>query len=239
MQKAGDQVRITVQLVDATTGAELWTERYDRPLRDVFALQDEIVGRIVTTLGLQLALSQQGLSLIPRSTGNLEAYDDLLRGTEYFVSQTRNGNAKAPPLFEKAIALDQKYALAYALLGLNYYVGWIFAFDPDPNGIERAFQLEQQAVALDDSLAAAHSALAIIYSLRGQHDQALIEARREIYLDPNSAGGYSCLVDTLNNLRTRSIIYGSQPRLSWRWKRRCASIRGNPIPIFILKARPT
>jgi adenylate cyclase len=75
VRKAGDRVRITARLADATTGAELWAERYDRPLRDVFALQDEIVRRIVTTLNLQLALSQQGF-LIPRSTENLEAYDD-------------------------------------------------------------------------------------------------------------------------------------------------------------------
>src|SRR5207253_4588948 len=74
VRKAGEQLRITVQLADATTGAELWAERYDRPLRAVFALQDEIVRRIVTTLNLQLALSQQGF-VIPRSTDNLEAYD--------------------------------------------------------------------------------------------------------------------------------------------------------------------
>ena len=68
VQKAANQVRITAQLADATTGAEIWAERYDRPLRDVFALQDEIVRNIVTTLNLQIALSQKGI-LIPRTTG--------------------------------------------------------------------------------------------------------------------------------------------------------------------------
>ena len=89
VRKAADRVRITVQLADTSTGAELWAEHYDRPLRDVFALQDEIVRRIVTTLNLQISLSRRGL-VYPRSTENLEAYDDLLRGTEYLMSLTRD-----------------------------------------------------------------------------------------------------------------------------------------------------
>jgi adenylate cyclase len=89
VRKAADRIRITVQLADAATGIELWAERYDRPLRDVFALQDEIVRRITTTLNLQLALSQQGV-LIPRTTENLEAYDDVLRGEEEFQRFTKD-----------------------------------------------------------------------------------------------------------------------------------------------------
>jgi adenylate cyclase len=197
VSKAADRVRITARLADATSGAELWAERYDRPLRDIFALQDEIVRRIVTTLNLQLALSQQGF-LIPRSTDNLEAYDDLLRGMEAFVSLTKNGNVKARQMFEKAIALDPKYALAYADLGWNCWFGWAFGFNSDPNGLQRALQLEQQAVALDDSLATAHSALARINLSIGQYDHAVSEAQRGIALDPNSGDAYFWLADTLN-----------------------------------------
>jgi adenylate cyclase len=78
-------------------------------MRDIFPLQDEIVRRIVTTSNLQLNLSQQGIA-IPRSTESLEAYDDLLRGWEYHIAVTRDGNAKARQMFEKALALDPKYA---------------------------------------------------------------------------------------------------------------------------------
>jgi adenylate cyclase len=88
VRKAGGEVRITVQLADATTGTELWAERYDRPLRDVFAVQDEIVRRIVTTLNLQLDLTQKGF-MLPRSTENLEAYDDFLRGIESLVTSPK------------------------------------------------------------------------------------------------------------------------------------------------------
>ncbi len=199
VRKAAAKVRITVQLADATTGAELWAERYDRPLGDVFALQDEIVRRIVTTLRLQLDLSQQGI-VIPRSTENLEAYDDLLRGTEYLTTDSKDGNTKARPLFEKAIALDPKYSAAYTLLGLNYYVGWVHSFNPAPDGLDRALQMAQQATTLDDSLAGAHSLLAGIYVQKGQNDEALTQARRGIALDPNSADSYFWLAEVLNNL---------------------------------------
>jgi len=198
VRKAAAKVRITVQLADATTGAELWGERYDRPLRDVFALQDEIVRTIVTTLKLQIDLSRQGV-LLPRSTENLEAYDDLLRGAEYLLSFTKDGNAKARQMFEQAIKLDPRYSAAYALLGLNYFFGWVNPLDPDPDGLERALHVAQQAAALDDSLALAHSVLAGIYVQKGQNDQALSEAQRGIALDPNSASGYFWLADVQNN----------------------------------------
>ena len=115
------------------------------------------------------------------------------------MASTKDGNAKARPMFEKAIALDPKYAAAYAGLGRNYFIGWILGFDPDPNGLERALHLEQQAVALDDSLAVAHSVLAEVYSLKAQNDQAVTEAQQAIALDPNSASGYFELAKILNN----------------------------------------
>jgi TolB-like protein/class 3 adenylate cyclase/Tfp pilus assembly protein PilF len=199
VRKAGEHVRITVQLADATTGEELWAERYDRPLRDVFALQDEIVRRIVTTLNLQLTLAQQGvLILIPRTTENFEAYDDLLRGVQYALPLTKDGNVKARQMYEKAIALDPKYAAAYMLLGGNYYLGWAYLLSPDPNGRERAFQMEQLAIALDDSLSTAHAVLADIYVHEGQADKAATEAQRSIALDPNSAVAYTVLADIMN-----------------------------------------
>src|SRR5207244_9025391 len=88
VRKAENQVRGTAQLVDAIAGAALWAENYDRPLRDIFALQDEIVRRIVTTLNLQLTLWERGYRVRKR-TDNLEAYDDYLRGFEYFWSLTK------------------------------------------------------------------------------------------------------------------------------------------------------
>src|SRR5438093_1065497 len=88
VRKADSQIRITAQLIDATTGGHLWSERYDRPLKDIFALQDEIVRKIVTTLKLQLSLREQGILVVRKTTDNLEAYDYFLRGVESFQRLT-------------------------------------------------------------------------------------------------------------------------------------------------------
>jgi adenylate cyclase len=119
VRKAGDQVRITAQLIDATTDRHLWAERYDRPLTDIFALQDALVQKMVTTLQLQLSLREQGV-LVRRPQENLEAYDAFLRGLAYFYRFTKEGNAQARQLFEQAVALDPTYAEAYAWLGATY-----------------------------------------------------------------------------------------------------------------------
>jgi adenylate cyclase len=93
VRKTDEQVRINAQLVDATTGHHVWAERYDRPLKDIFALQDEIVQKIVTTLKLQFALREQGF-LAHKTTDNLEAYDYYLRGLEYFYRLTKEANPR-------------------------------------------------------------------------------------------------------------------------------------------------
>ena len=199
VRKAGDHVRITAQLVDATTGAELWAQRYDRPLQDVFALQDEIVGRIVTTLKLQLTSDERGMYAFTKGTENLEAYDDFLRGGGYYWSFTKEGNAKARQMFEKAIELDPKYADAYSSLGVAYWFGWAFQWIQDPGALGRAYQLAQKAITLDESLPAAHIALSYIYLYRRQYNQATTEAERTIALDPNSGQGYEALANILGD----------------------------------------
>ena len=166
VQKADDQVRIVAQLIDATTGGHLWSERYDRPLKDIFALQDEIVQKIVTTLKLQLTLQEQGY-MVRKRTDNLEAYDTFLRGVEYFYRFTKEGNAQARQLFEKAIELDPQYAEAYAWLGSTYLAAWV-RNGADPQTLQRAFELEQKALALDDTLPRAHIVLSWVYMFQSQ-----------------------------------------------------------------------
>ena len=203
VQKAGDQVRIVAQLVDTTTGGHLWSERYDRPLKDIFALQDDIVQKIVTTLNLQLTLREQGW-IIRKRTDNLEAYDTFLRGADYFWRLTKEGNAQARPLFERTIELDPRYAEAYAWLGWTYLFPWIAQWNSDPQNLQRAFDLEQKALALDDSLPRTHIILSWVYMYQNQHEPALAEAERAIALDPNDAEGYAALATTLNNFGERT-----------------------------------
>src|SRR5262249_35073135 len=156
VQRAGEQIRIVAQLVDTATGGHIWSERYDRPLKDIFALQDEIVQKIVTTLKLQLTLQEYGY-IARKHTDNLEAYDAFLRGVEYSLRTTKESNAQARQMFEKAVALDSQYAEAYAYLGLTYTIEWLWRWNADPQNLERALALAQQALALNDSLPSAHS----------------------------------------------------------------------------------
>jgi adenylate cyclase len=199
VQKTDDQVRISVQLVDATTGAELWAERYNRSLRDIFSLQDEIVRRIVTTLNLKLTLWERYGVLVSKTTDNVEAYDDFLRGVEYSQTFTKNDNEKARQMFQKAVELDPKYADAYGRLGYTYWGDWVFQWNHDPHALDRAFQLEQRAIALDDSVSDAHARLGEIYLFKRDYEQATAEAKRAVALNPNSAFG--CL--------TLALIMGS------------------------------
>jgi TolB-like protein/Tfp pilus assembly protein PilF len=197
VQKAADRVRIVAQLVDTTTGGHLWSQRYDRPLNDIFALQDEIVQKIVTTLKLQLSLQEQGY-IVRKHTDNPEAYDYWLRAVEYFLRFSKEPNARARQMSEKALALDPQYADPYAGLGWTYWIEWAWRWSPNSQNLERAFELAQRAIALDDSLPNAHSLLSCVYAQKQQPDQAIAEGERAIALDPNNAESYFFQADALN-----------------------------------------
>jgi adenylate cyclase len=108
VQKAGNRVRINIQLIDATTGGHLWAERYDRELEDLFALQDEVTRQIVRALQVKLTKGEQA-QLWRKNTDNVEAYDALLRGAAYYLRYTKGTNIQARQMFERAIALDPRY----------------------------------------------------------------------------------------------------------------------------------
>jgi tetratricopeptide (TPR) repeat protein len=189
VQKTNTQMRIVAQLVDTTTGGHLWSQRYDRPLKDTFALQDDIVQKIVTTLKLQLSVQEQGV-LVRKRTDSLEAYDYYLQGIESFYRFTKAANAQARQMFEKAIELDPRYAEAVARLSWTYYSEWLWRWSADPQTLEQASVLAQKALALDDSLPVVHSLLSLVYEQKQQYDQALAEGERAIALDPNNADSY-------------------------------------------------
>jgi adenylate cyclase len=192
IQREGSRVRITAQLVDASTGYHVWAERYDREVRDIFALQDEVTQQIVRTLAVKLAEGKPGRTA-RTPTGNLEAYDLVLRGTEERRRTTREGNAEARRLFVKAMDLDPDYARAY----VGHLQSWQFLWTTGPESLERAQELAERAIALDDSLANAHSLLSQIYLWRKEHDRAIAQAERAVALAPNDADGYETLAEVL------------------------------------------
>jgi tetratricopeptide (TPR) repeat protein len=181
-------------LIDGTTGGHLWSERYDRPLKDIFAVQDEIRQKIVFALKVKLTSEEQE-RFRRAPTNNLEAYDFYLRGLETWwrgLYETKKElNEQARRMYEKAIELDPQYGAAYAGLGWTYFFDWFFQWNPDrTQTLERAFELAQRAVAFDDSLSDPHRLLGRVYVWQKQHEQALVEAKRAITLDPNNADGY-------------------------------------------------
>ncbi len=162
VRKAGDQVRITAQLVDATTGHHLWTERYDRPLQEIFALQDEIRQRVVANLRVEMEQAElERVRRIP--TDNLTAYDHVLRGAEHLRRGTKEENAQARQMFERAIELDPQYAGAYAGLGWTYFTEWFMGWGQGPQVLEQASIMAQKARTLDDYLPLPHARLGQVY----------------------------------------------------------------------------
>ncbi len=196
VRKAGNRVRITAQLVDASTGYHVWAERYDRDLKDVFALQDEVTQKIVGVLAVKLTVPEKDrLGRAP--TRNLEAYDAVLRGLEYHRRTTKEANAEARKMYARAVELDPGYAMAYAALGWTHLQAWQFQWSRDPETLQRAFELAQQAIALDDSLAGPHGLLAQVYLWKKEHQRAIAQAERAVLLAPNDADGYETLAEVL------------------------------------------
>ncbi len=189
VRKADSQLRITAQLVDATTSYHLWAEHYDRALQDIFALQDDIRQKIVTALRVKLLPEEQErLKYFP--TTNLEAYDYGLRGEAYYYCFTKEANAQARQMLEKAIELDPQYAAAYAALGMTYYTDWAFFWNDSPRAIEQGFALAQRAVTLNDFVPVAHWLLGFAYLHKKQYEQAIAEEERALALAPNAIFGH-------------------------------------------------
>ena len=200
VRKAADHVRIGVELVDAASNSDMWTENYDRPFKDIFAVQDEIVDKVVTTLGLLLKLEEIRAPGVVKaqSPKNPEALDDLMRAKELWMRFTKRDHLESRSWDEKAIARDPAYAPAYAALANNYYSGAVFGFSDDPAAdLQRATELAQKALVLDDSNSFALDNLCGAHWMQRQFDQAVAECERAVEIDPNFAAGYLELSDAL------------------------------------------
>jgi adenylate cyclase len=219
VRKADDRVRITAQLVDAKTGGHMWAERYDRDLKDIFALQDEVAQKIVSAMVVKLSGDEQK-RLGHRGTDNIEAYDYLLRGEDYFYRFSRKANTQAREMFKRAIELDPNYAAAYTFLGFTQWMEFAFGWSREVQSLDRAFKNAQRAISLNDLLPKAHLLLGKIYLWKKQHDQAIAEAGKTIALNPNNADGIASLGEIL-------VFAGRSEEAIGLIKK---AIRLNPIP---------
>jgi adenylate cyclase len=184
VRKSGGRVRITAQLVDGASNDNVWAERYDRDLNDIFALQDEISEAIVKALKLKL-LPEEKKAIEQRGTTNLEAYNLYLMARQHYATGNEfdvRRNEAIIRLCRRAAEIDPNYAHAWALMALGQMLArWIRGGDVD-DGLAAA----EQALALDGNFAAAHAVKARILSEGGRHDEAASEIEVALRLDPES-----------------------------------------------------
>jgi TolB-like protein/cytochrome c-type biogenesis protein CcmH/NrfG len=195
VRKAGDRVRITVQLNDAASGRHLWSERYDRNLADVFAVQDEITEAIVTAIEPQL-YAAENFRAQRKSPDNMDAWDLLMRALSHYWRITRQDNLVAQALLEKAIAIDPNYGQALAVVAVSHSFGAHMGWEDSPSAIAATERAAFAAMRADSEDPWAHLAVAIVYLFRGRPDDSLAEFEVALRLNPNFslAQGYYGLV---------------------------------------------
>ena len=181
IRKAGNRLRISVQLIDAQNGYHLWSERFDRDLEDIFAVQDEIAHSVLNALGLSLTQREERRLLKP-STTSVQAYEFYLRGRKFFQKWTRQSIGFARQMFERAIELDPNFAAAWAGLATAHLhlVGW----GGGESDFEGARKASTRALELDPELAEAHVAAGQGFSMEQRYADATAAFERAIELDP-------------------------------------------------------
>jgi TolB-like protein/Flp pilus assembly protein TadD len=185
VRRAGDQVRISTQLIDAKTGHHQWAERYDGNMRDVFAIQDEIASKILKTLQVKLRVGPDP-SETRGGSKNAEAYLKSVEANQQILRCTEEGRSQARRLFEEVIALEPDFSRGYSGLALCYGIyansqgrGNIFYKE----SMARAMDLAQKALSLNETDAFNHTALSYLFALTKQHDKAIVHAERALALD--------------------------------------------------------
>jgi TolB-like protein/class 3 adenylate cyclase len=207
VRKAGEQVRINTQLIDATTGNHLWAKRYDGNLDNIFALQDKITQKIVAALAVKLSVGEQE-KVSRKETDNIEAYDAFLKGWEHYRRWTPEDFRKAIPYFERAIELDSQYGRAYAAIASVYTEGYQRAWDwSHVLGVSAeampGLAGEYLKEALNYPTPLAHQVASKWYIILLFPEEAIAEAERAIALDSNDAVGYTAMAGAL--------IYSGKP----------------------------
>ena len=191
IRRAADRIRISAQLIDAVTGAHRWAERYDRKLKDVFAVQDEVSRTIAAILVAHVNKAEAERTLL-KPPATWQAHDFFMRASDFFSATWSSPNLgnlyEARRLLERSISLDPNYARAYAMLSNTHLVAWVHPLDEDhlsPAALERAHRFARKAVQLDPNLPIAHAHLGVVLTFEGQHEQSIAEFEKAIALNPN------------------------------------------------------
>jgi TolB-like protein/DNA-binding winged helix-turn-helix (wHTH) protein/tetratricopeptide (TPR) repeat protein len=186
VQRSGDQVRVTVQLVHVASGRTIWSEKFDQTFTDIFGIQDSISDSVVRSLALNLTADEQK-QLGKHYTTNFAAYDSYLMGLYFWSKRSKEGLGKAIDYFGRAIQKDPNFALAYALMADCYYLQFFYGYESGPDQIRNAKAAADRALLLDDSVAEGHVARAMVQSLQQELHLSMQSLRRALELNPNLA----------------------------------------------------
>ena len=193
VQKSNDRVRITAQLIDAKSGRHVWAEHYDRELKDIFDLQDEITIKILKALRLNLTDGMK-VQEVDRYPCSLEAFMKMMKALGYMYRGNKEGNALARQEADQAIVLAPEHPLPYAIVALTHVNDLVSGISKHPIiSLAKATQSAKKALALDDSYSVAYFTLGFISFARGEHEKTIALAEKTISLNPNSAAGYLLL----------------------------------------------
>ncbi len=210
LQRSGDRLRITAQLIDALTGDHLWAERYDRDLKNIFALQDEITIKILNgirvklTMGGEVSMSQKYAEKYYRGKQGLDCYLKLMEASGYFQRFNIQDNNIARRMIEEAIAMCPENPMGYLMLGWVYHIDYFLGNTKSPQeNLEKGIELAQKALTMDDSLAGPHGLLCTLYTAKREYDKAIAEGERGMALNP---GGTSELLNY-----AASLCYAGRP----------------------------
>ena len=190
VRKGGNRVRISAQLIEAATGKHVWAERYDRDLDDIFALQDEMTETIVAAIEPELGSAERERAK-RKPPENLDAWDCCQRGLWHLWKFTKDDNAEAKKLFQRAIKLDLNFATPCAGLAFAHLADIFLGYtESRAESVAEAFSAARKAVSLDDKDPVAHWAMGRVHSYRGKHDAAIAELERALDLNPSFAPAY-------------------------------------------------
>lgn len=185
IQRAGARVRVNAQLIDAGTGHHLWADRFDRSTEDPFALQDEIIQKIVAALAIELDAAEQQ-RVMRKEPGNLSAYDAYLKGVHIFSQESQESLDQSRVLFEEAIQQDPNFSRAYGYLAYIQVQFWLGGWS-DAGALEEAERLAKRAIAIDPNDYANHWDLAFVYLNQKRFFQARHEYETALAHNPNDA----------------------------------------------------
>jgi len=197
VRRAGDRIRVTAQLHDAATGINLWSDRYDRGIEDVFAVQDEINAMIAARLEPEIGLAERQ-KVLRAGSRNLRAWDCYHLGVAHFFRFTAEGNLEAQRLLQRSRELDPDFGEAHAWWAYAVVLGMVY-WDTEPTDalLDLALAATRRALELDDQNAVFYTLKARVQLARGEYDRALAENEIAIKLNPTFATAYCGLADSL------------------------------------------